>query len=133
VRLKAAEIEEILHRYPNVVLWVNGHSHYNRVWAHPDGSRKTPGFWELNTAAHIDFPQQCRTVEIVDNRDGTLSIFGILLDHMAPATPGSLPTDPLGLASISRELAANDPLIPYSGQLGAPSDRNVELIVQTPF
>ncbi|MBX7132740.1 MAG: TIGR03767 family metallophosphoesterase [Fimbriimonadaceae bacterium] len=134
IRLGAAEVEALLHRYPNVVLWVNGHSHINRVWSHADPTGRTPGFWELNTASHIDFPQQSRTVEIVDNLDGTLSIFGILLDHMAPSVTNAHGTySILDIASISRELAANDPLIPWPNQIGAPSDRNVELVLRKPF
>lgn len=46
-----------------------------------DGS----GFWEISTASHIDFPQHARILELVDNGDGTLSIFGTLVDHPAPA------------------------------------------------
>ena len=42
-----------------------------------------PRFWEINTASHIDWPQQSRLIEIMDNRDGTLSLFGTLLDHAA--------------------------------------------------
>lgn len=30
-RVSPAAFEELLHRYPNVVLWVSGHSHVNRV------------------------------------------------------------------------------------------------------
>ena len=54
-----------------------------RVIAHkrPPG---TGGFWELNTASHIDWPQQSRLVEIMDNHDGTLSVFGTILDFVAP-------------------------------------------------
>ena len=33
-KLLADEIEQLLLRYPNVILWVNGHSHVNRVWPH---------------------------------------------------------------------------------------------------
>ena len=33
------------------------------------------GFWQINTASHADFPQQSREIEVMDNRDGTLSLF----------------------------------------------------------
>lgn len=133
VLLTPAQIEALVHRYPNVVLWVNGHSHVNRVWAHADPLKRSQGFWEVNTASHIDFPQQARTVEIVDNQDGTLSFFGILIDHMAPPASTAGDTGALGLASISRELSANDPLFSIPFQIGAPTDRNVELILKKPF
>ncbi|HRI44972.1 MAG TPA: TIGR03767 family metallophosphoesterase [Fimbriimonadaceae bacterium] len=133
VRLNPSEVKDLLHRYPNMILWVNGHSHVNRVWSHSDPRGRTAGFWEVNTASHIDFPQQSRTVEIVDNMDGTLSVFGILIDHMAPPATEANPRSPLALASVSRELSANDPLFSIPFQIGQPSDRNVELLVKKPF
>ena len=65
--------------------------------------KKGRGFWEINTASHIDWPQQSRLIEIMDNRDGTLSLFGTLLDHAArvaePAPgPASALTRPARLA-----------------------------------
>jgi metallophosphoesterase (TIGR03767 family) len=129
-------IETMLLRYPNVILWVNGHSHINRVWSHRGFNQNAPlasAFWELNTASHIDFPQQARSIEIVDNQDGTLSIFGILLDHLAPPETDPAKLDVLGLASISRELSRNDPDFDAAFQIGAPADRNVELLIDRPF
>jgi hypothetical protein len=67
------------------------------------------GFWEINTASHVDWPQQSRIVEVVDNGDRTLSIFGTILDHAAPTAWPVNPSAPLELAALSRELAANDP------------------------
>lgn len=138
-RILGPQVAELLLRFPNVVLWVNGHTHrntvvpYARAAALPGG-----GFWEVNTAAHIDWPQQARIVEIVDNDNGTLSIFGTLLDHAASPEPGSHPHGPLALASLSRELAANDwqrpaPTATVDGRRGGIEDRNVELLVPAPF
>lgn len=132
-RVMAAEIEAFLHRFPNVVLWVNGHSHVNRVWARPDSSGRTGGFWEVNTAAHIDAPQHARIVEIVDNLDGTLSIFGTLIDHAGPATAPAGSTAVLDLAAIARELSFNDPQANVAGAVGEAGDRNVELLITRPF
>ena len=120
----------------NVILWINGHSHVNRVWPHRSFRSTAPlqsGFWEINTASHIDFPQQARTIEIVDNQDGTLSIFGVLIDHFAPPATDPARLDLLGLASISRELSVNDPDFWIDFQIGAPGDRNVELLIDRPF
>jgi metallophosphoesterase (TIGR03767 family) len=136
VKVLAAELEAMILRYPNVILWVNGHSHVNRVWSHRGFDQNAPlasAFWEVNTASHIDFPQQSRSIEIVDNRDGTLSIFGILLDHLAPPQTDPAKLDVLGLASISRELSRNDPDFDADFQIGAPADRNVELLIARPF
>jgi metallophosphoesterase (TIGR03767 family) len=125
--------EATLHRYPNVVLWLNGHSHFCRIFGHSDPQGRTGGFWEVNTPSHIDFPQQSRIVEMVDNRDGTLSVFATLVDHAGHAETGPVTTDIERLAAISRELSANDPQVDLSVQLGTPEDRNVELLIQTPF
>ncbi len=143
VRMLGGQFEQVLQRYPNVVAWMNGHTHYCRIFAHPDPTGRTGGFWEVNSPSLIDFPQQARIVELVDNKDGTLSIFATLVDTAAPPETGT-PGDPLSLASISRELSANDPQIlnqpatktepgGLGFQIGNPTDRNVELLVKKPF
>lgn len=132
-RLMVNEVMATFHRYPNIVLWVNGHTHYNRVWSHKDPATRTSGFWEINTASHIDYPQQSRAIEIADNKDGTLSIFGTIIDHLAPGATVSRPITALELASVSRELALNDPGIDTQLYLGKLSDRNVELVISNPL
>jgi metallophosphoesterase (TIGR03767 family) len=142
VRILGDQVQQLLLRYPNVVAWVNGHTHVNTIIPHrrPSGWQAPGGFWEINTASHIDFPQQARIVELVDNRDGTLSIFGTIIDSLAPlhwTGTGS----PDQLAALSRELAANDwqnrvaglDAHGHDGRRGAVSDRNVELLVRAPF
>lgn len=138
-RILGPQVAQLLLRFPNVVLWINGHTHRNTVvpYARAAGM-PAGGFWEVNTAAHIDWPQQARIVEIVDNDNGTLSIFGTLIDHAAPPRPGRRLDDPLALAALSRELAANDwqrpaPTATVDGRRGALEDRNVELLVAAPF
>jgi metallophosphoesterase (TIGR03767 family) len=128
-------MRDLLTRYPNVVALVVGHSHENRVTPYFRGGR---GFWQLNTSAHIDWPQQSRQVEIMDNRDGSLSLFSRVLDQSGPLrTPAAgssaasfTETD---LAAISRRLSLNDPQM---GQVGNPRgtarDRNVELLIRDP-
>jgi metallophosphoesterase (TIGR03768 family) len=71
-----------LHTYPNLLLWIAGHRHFNTVTAQisPDKSRPELGFWEVETAALRDFPQQFRTFEIVRNSDNTVSIFTTNVD-----------------------------------------------------
>ncbi len=132
-RVLGDEVVAFLHRFPNVVAWVNGHTHANRVTPYPDPSGRTGGFWELNTAAHIDAPQQSRIVELVDNADGTLSIFGTLVDHGAPARAPRDDLSTLALASHARELAYNDPQADLAHATGGPTDRNVELLITRPF
>jgi metallophosphoesterase (TIGR03767 family) len=138
-------IECLLLRHPGVVALVAGHQHRNRIAAHvsPVGG----GFWEIVTAAHIDWPQQSRLLDLVDNADGTLSIFGTVIDHGAPARPGPRPRragavlsarEVEWLASVARELSYNDPDAENgrdgtADRRGTPADRNVELIVENPY
>ncbi len=106
------------------------HSHRNRVTAHrrPRGG----GLWEINTASHIDWPQQSRIIEIADNLDGTLSLFTTMVDHAGPVGDDHDLRTPQGLAGLSRELAANDWQDRTDTGLGERRDRNVELLVRKP-
>ena len=75
-----------------MIAWVNGHTHRNQMWAHK-AAGGDGGFWEINTASHIDFPQQSRLIELVDNQDGSLSIFTTMLDHAGTVGPRSADVD----------------------------------------
>ncbi|MCW2795228.1 TIGR03767 family metallophosphoesterase [Nocardioides sp.] len=126
--LGAAVVTELL-AHESVIAWVNGHTHTNQVWAHtrPGGG----GFWEINTASHIDWPQQSRLIEIVDNQDGSLSIFATMLDHAAPLQNQDT-SNVIQLAALSRELSANDWNERDHDRRGVLGARNVELLVKTP-
>jgi hypothetical protein len=89
-------------------------------------------FWQVSTAAHIDFPQQARMIELVDD-GGDLKFVLTILDHEGAPNPGDgkAPPNVQGLASIARELAYND----YQGSRGARGgrqDRNVILDTERP-
>jgi metallophosphoesterase (TIGR03767 family) len=134
------DLVDLLHQYPHAIAWVAGHSHVNDIEAYP-GPNAT-GFWSIRTAAEADWPQQNRLLEVMDNRDGTLSIFGTILDHASAATAppsgtaatGLTPTD---MASIGRTLSYNDPQVgatrcsPACGE-GNGDDRNAELLIRDP-
>jgi metallophosphoesterase (TIGR03767 family) len=136
-RILGPQVLALVLASPQVVVWVNGHTHVNAVIPHKK-STGTGGFWELNTASHIDWPQQSRLVEILDNRDGTLSVFGTILDFAAPTPDPKKLDSPAALASISRLLAANDwqertgHSATVDGRRGKAGDRNVELLVPDP-
>lgn len=122
----------LLQRFPNVVAWVNGHTHRNKITPHP-GSTPDRGFWEINTASHIDFPQQARIIEVADNGDGTLSLFTTLVEAAAgyATDPGDLSA--AGLASWYRELAYNDLGADTVGRTGTAADHNTELLIANPL
>src|SRR5438128_11245440 len=90
----------------------------------------------VTTGAPLAFPMQSRLVEIVANADGTLSIFSTLYDSAAPVNPGDAhdPTPDDGvnqllLASVARQVAANDPQRFAAAYRPAASDGHAELLV----
>jgi hypothetical protein len=143
----------LLLRHPSAIAFVNGHEHNNRVrpFGRPQGQPQNQlqgGFWQINTASHMDWPQQSRLIDIVDTLDGNLSIFGVVLDHGAPSNPGGAPAPRDGqgragdsvrrLASIARELSFNDPDSDNGEDerpdaRGGEGDRNVELRIRNPY
>ena len=133
-----ASLRSLFLRFPEVILFVTGHVHHNRVFPH--FRRSGSGFWQVTTASHMSYPQQTRLLELMDNGDGTLSIFGTVLDTAAPigvptpGTPASAMSD-AQLASISRLLGANVRGAP--GAVASASARsgpagNVELLLRDP-
>jgi metallophosphoesterase (TIGR03767 family) len=137
VRPEAVDtLEDLFCRSPNFLAHVNGHEHENFVHEHrcEDPGQGPSPFWEISTAAHIDWPQQSRMIELVRNGDGTLSLVLTILDHEGPPRPGAgaaggtIPR----LAAIARELAYND----YQGSRGARGgreDRNVIVRMNRPW
>ena len=127
------EVVDLLLDHPVAVAWLNGHTHVHQILAHSrDGDGPRRGFWEITTASCIDFPQQQQVVEIVDNRDGTLSLFTTVVDHTSPTTPGT-GGGVADLAATSRELAANDWVGSPLTRRGSVLDRNTELLLPAPF
>ena len=132
-------MKKLVLKYPNFIAFVVGHIHENEITPYEKGSG---GFWEIATAAEIDWPQQGRLIEVMDNRDGTLSIFGTVMDTAAPigtpapGSPANVFTD-TQLGSLSRRIAANDPQVGVTGSVsqhaeGKRKDRNVELLIDDP-
>jgi metallophosphoesterase (TIGR03767 family) len=134
-QLGAAEMLALLHRFRNVVLWLNGHTHTNAVRARHDPGDPAHGFWEVTTCSVVDWPCQARLVEIVD-AGGYLSVVCTMVDHdspLGPLSPGPLQTRD-DFAALHRELAANMPIIGAdSARPGLAGDRNVELRLPPPF
>ncbi len=130
-----ADLVSLLHEFPNAIAWVSGHSHDNIVnpFSAPGGS----GFWSIRVAAEADWPQQGRLLEVFDNHDGTLSIFGTIVDHVgqskAPA-PGTAASgmDFNDLASAGRTMSFNDLQSGAPQGEGQADDRNVELLLADP-
>lgn len=131
-----ADTVEMLHQYPNVIAWVAGHSHVNTVDPFPNPSGPG-GFWSIRVAAEADWPQQSRLLQVFDNHDGTLSIFGTILDHVGqsaapPAGTAASGMDLNDLASVGRTMSFNDLQSGAPEGEGEAQDRNVELLVPDP-
>ncbi|MER6434503.1 TIGR03767 family metallophosphoesterase [Streptomyces sp900105245] len=109
-----AWIKDLILRYPNVIMFVNGHTHTNNIWNHTRDTQSNfrGGFWEINTASHIDWPIQSRLIEVAE-ANGTISIYTTMVDIDAPldyeADGNRDFGSPAVMASLARELAANDP------------------------
>ncbi|MEV6795787.1 TIGR03767 family metallophosphoesterase [Streptomyces sp. NPDC051320] len=131
-RHTGTELVALLQRYPNVVAWVNGHTHANLITPHGHTVPER-AFWEINTASHVDFPQHARIIEVADNADGTLSLFTTLVESAAPYTTDFGDTSEAGLAALYRELSFNDPYATPAAKLGAAADHNTELLLARPF
>ena len=164
-------LEELFCDNPNVVAHVAGHEHENYVDHYtcdgqPTGaaagtSAAAGGFWHISTAAHLDWPQQSRMIELIENENGTISLVLTILDHDGPANPGNFSCDRgnntcedsyndrtpgmagdqvLKLASIGREISFNDyqacsgsPGTCVRGASGSPTDRNVIVVMDRPW
>jgi metallophosphoesterase (TIGR03767 family) len=130
----AEEVAALLLAHPHVVAFVAGHSHNNRV--QPFKSDRGSGFWEIKSPAISDWPPQQRLIELMENCDGTLSIFGTMLDHEGPVdAPKAGPAggfSPAELASIGRVITYNDPQGDNADSAGLATDRNVELLLDDP-
>ena len=150
-------LEELYCEHPNVIGHVAGHEHENYVepyyCANEPAHGRTPTpkcavavacpnprFWHISTAAHIDWPQQARLIELV-NIDGEMSFVLTMLDHDGPANPGGArppreerdhaPDDVVRLAGIGREVGYND-YQQSRGSRGGRRDRNVILPTERP-
>lgn len=131
-RILGPELQDLLLRHPCVTLWVNGHTHRHTVTPVLREDAST-GFWEVTTASHIDWPQQSRIIELIEAADGSVSIACTIIDTAAPVSPGN-DDDPLTLAALSRELAANcwqtrSAIVAGAAGAGGPLDRNVILTI----
>ena len=146
-------VEELFCSSPAVLGYVAGHEHANYVERHDcaddqppppscvvPAACRNPHFWQISTAAHIDYPQQARMIELV-KLGSNMSFVLTVLDHNGPANPGGplprqeesgqAPDGVVRLAGIGREIAYND----YQGDRaarGRRQDRNVILPTDRP-
>ncbi len=140
-RFQGPQLEELLHRFPNVIAHIAGHSHESRITARPDPEERRGGsYWEISTTSPVAYPMQGRLLEVTDNGDGTISLFSTMYDLAAPIDPREAddPTpgddvDQEQLAAVARSVAAQDPQRDPEAAGLAVSDRNAEMLLAAPF
>ena len=111
----------ILHRHPQVVALLCGHEHKHRIRAFSQPGNSALGFWQIQNASLIDFPQQPRILEIHTNGNGMGMIRTFVFNQRADGDLGKN-------AGTSYEAAKLDG---FDGS-GSPEDRDVELLFQMP-
>jgi len=64
----SSAVKEALKKKKNVIAWLNGHTHMNKIRAeyNDDGT----GYWDINTSGIIDFPYEWRNIKIFDMGNG---------------------------------------------------------------
>ncbi len=118
-----ADVEALVASYPNVIAWLVGHLHDNRVRAIVGPDAAHPGYWEIMTSAIADWPMQARVLELVDNGNGTLSLFATLVDFDAQTCA----------ERRFRRLGVMDYLAGWPNPVSTlATDRNVELVIPSP-
>lgn len=119
-----------LHEYPNLILWMAGHRHFNTItaFASPDPARPELGFWQVETSSLRDFPQQFRTFEIVRNSDNTVSILTANVDPMVEE--GSPAARSRSYAVAAHQIIMNSTISSNPGCMTPTGSYNAELVMQ---
>lgn len=109
----------LLGGYPNVLMHLAGHTHRHSVVV----VKPTSGnpYWEMETAALADFPNQMRFIEIWDLDNGNWGIKAIALDYQVENDPIAKEGRKLGVADYTSGWQKSG--------LSSIEDRNVTLLV----
>ncbi len=159
IEVTAAELNAELASWPNLIAWVAGHTHLHRIRAFKvdgaqgsNGDITTPvtcktagackGFWQIETASLIDFPQEQRVLEVFDNGDGTGVIRAPVIQHRFERSKALAERDDRCALYLSDPAAVAagisdgglDAVCQQGGvRQGQPEDRNVELLFALPL
>ena len=106
-RVAVDEITEELLKHERIIAWVAGHDHDNRIAF--VGEEGKAGFWSIITSSIIDWPQQGRLIEVLEDQ-GRVVIATSTINHESPIDLPTATSDlnnPVNLAGLSRILSAN--------------------------
>lgn len=125
-----AQVDAFVAQYPNVILWLTGHSHRHRIRSVKGVDATKPGFYDIMTGAMADWPSQSRAIEIVyvpgvNGAKDSLAIYTSIVDYEARTC----------IESRFRSYALVDEYSGWGGHAGSEGeavDRNVELRIPVP-
>jgi 3',5'-cyclic AMP phosphodiesterase CpdA len=158
--VSAAALNAELASYPNFIAWIAGHTHMHRIRAFKvqdgqgsNGAISAPvsckggspgdcrGFWQIETASLIDFPQEQRLLEILDNGNGTGTIRARVLQHDFEVSKRLAArddqcqfylSDPAAVQQIVTDANLSALCLQGGTRDGEPTDRNVDLLFKMP-
>lgn len=127
----ADQLDNLLGKYGNVVAHIAGHTHENIVRACKPGPGGCPignpssamqpnvahGFWRVETASLIDYPQEGRIVELFDLANGASTVAGRYAIRLTMLSPD--PNDPI--SNLSHELSKAEATCTTSSITGGPA------------
>ena len=123
-----SRLQQTLNSFSNVVLHLAGHRHHNRVVPRASKVSAAHGYWEVETCALVDWPQQGRLVELVDNRDGTGELWLTMFDYDTDHKPLGALADGARFFALKEVHSGEE----GDGGPGGTNDRNVILPVVIP-
>jgi 3',5'-cyclic AMP phosphodiesterase CpdA len=115
---------DVLGEYPNLLMHLAGHTHVHRVTVVDPPAPTSAPYWEVETSALADFPNQLRVIEVRDLDNGFLGIRSVVFDYQSENDP---------IAEDGRKRAITDFTSGWASEAsGTASERNVELYVAKP-
>ncbi len=86
--VKADEMRRTFRSFPNFLAHFCGHGHRTEMWTWEAEKAGEHGYVEMMQASTIDFPVSARLWELVDNGDGTFSLFSTQVEpNVSPGMP----------------------------------------------